>query len=242
MPMLNAKPECQDVHDFKVQNISICGKTFLADMSGALYWPAEKALIIADLHLEKGSSFAASGQLVPPYDTRETLTRLAQAIDRFGAETVIALGDSFHDCEAAQRMEPSDANRLRSMQEACEWIWVTGNHDPEIANWLGGYVVDDLTVEGITLRHEPLGAWTTHEIAGHLHPAAKISREGYTLRRPCFIGNGRRLVVPAFGSYTGGLNVLKEAFDPLFGGEAFKVWMMGQEGLYAIATRLLRED
>ena len=139
-------------------------------------------------------------------------------------------------------MEPRDADALRIMQSACEWIWVTGNHDPEIAQWLGGYVIDSLTVEGITLRHEPRGAWTTHEIAGHLHPAAKISRDGYTLRRPCFIGNGQRLVVPAFGSYTGGLNVLDEAFDPLFGGQAFAVWLMGQEGLYPVATRLLRED
>ena len=92
------------------------------------------------------------------------------------------------------------------------------------------------------MRHEPRGAGTTHEIAGHLHPAAKISRDGYTLRRPCFIGNGQRLVVPAFGTYTGGLNVLDEAFDPLFGGQAFAVWMMGQEGLYPVATRLLRGD
>ena len=240
--MLQMKPESSGAHDFKMQNISLCGKAFAADRSGALYWPSEEALIIADLHLEKGSSYAAQGQLLPPYDTRETLRRLAEAIDRFDAKTVIALGDSFHDREAAERMESRDAEALRIMQNACEWIWVTGNHDPQIAQWLGGYVIDSLTVEGITLRHEPRGAWTTHEIAGHLHPAAKISRDGYTLRRPCFIGNGQRLVVPAFGTYTGGLNVLDEAFDPLFGGQAFAVWMMGQEGLYPVATRLLRGD
>jgi uncharacterized protein len=240
--MLQLKPERLGIDDFKQQHISVCGKSFIADSSGALYWPAEKALIVADLHLEKGSSFAKRGQLLPPYDTRETLLQLAKAIDQFGAKTVIALGDSFHDREAAERMNPRDRETLRIMQEDCEWIWVTGNHDPEVADWLGGFVLPEIKVEGLTLRHEPLGAWTTHEITGHLHPAAKISRDGFTLRRPCFIGNGLRLVLPSFGSYTGGLNVLDKAFDPLFGSEAFAVWMLGQEGLYPIATRLLRGD
>lgn len=240
--MLQLKPERLGLNDFKEQNVSLCGKSFIADVSGALYWPAEKALIVADLHFEKGSSFAARGQMLPPYDTRETLLQLAKAVDRFGAKTVIALGDSFHDRNAAERMPASELEKLRIMQDACEWIWVTGNHDPEIADWLGGYVVPEVTVEGITLRHEPRGAWTTHEIAGHLHPAARIARDGFTLRRPCFIGNGLRLVMPAFGSYAGGLNVMDDAFEPLFGRESFAVWMLGQEGLYPIATRLLKED
>ncbi|KUO53888.1 MAG: phosphoesterase [Alphaproteobacteria bacterium BRH_c36] len=240
--MLQLKPERLGINDFREQNVSVCGKLFVADVSGALYWPAEKALIVADLHLEKGSSFAAKGQLLPPYDTRETLLQLAKAVDRFGAKTVVALGDSLHDRDAGERMPQTELDKLRIMQDACEWIWVTGNHDPEIADRLGGFVVPELTVEGITLRHEPRGAWTTHEIAGHLHPAARISRDGFSLRRPCFIGNGVRLIMPAFGSYAGGLNVMDEAFEPLFGGDSFAVWMLGQEGLYPIATRLLRDD
>ncbi len=240
--MLQLKPERMGLNDFNNQHVSLCGKSFVADMSGALYWPAEKALIVADLHLEKGSSYAASGQFLPPYDTRETLNQLAGVIERYGAETVVALGDSFHDAEAPKRMDEKDLGSLRALQDACEWIWVLGNHDDKIDDWLGGYVVPDITVGGITLRHEPRSVRTTHEIAGHLHPAAKISRDGYVLRRPCFIGNGLRLVLPAFGSYTGGLNVLDKAFDPLFGGEGFAIWMLGQEGLYPIATRLLRED
>lgn len=240
--MLQLKPERLGIDDFREQNVSICGKSFVADLTGALYWPSEKALIVADLHLEKGSSFARSGQFLPPYDTRETLIQLAEAVDRFGAKTVIALGDSFHDRGAAERMAPRERERLRILQEECEWIWVTGNHDPEIAPSMGGYVVREVRVEGISLRHEPRGAWTTHEIAGHLHPAAKIARDGFTLRRPCFIGNGLRLVMPAFGSYAGGLNIMDEAFAPLFGSQGFAVWMLGQEGLYPIATRLLRED
>lgn len=240
--MLQLKPERLGLDDFGQQNVTVCGKSFIADMSGALYWPSEKALIVADLHFEKGSAFAAKGQFLPPYDTRETLSRLAAVIERFGAKTLIALGDSFHDRNAPQRMSEDDKERLDILQEHCEWIWVTGNHDPVIPASLGGYAVEELTVEGITLRHEPRGAWTTHEIAAHLHPAAKISRDGYTLRRPCFISNGTRLVMPAFGSYTGGLNVLDKAFDPLFGRDQFAVWLLGQEGLYPVATRLLRED
>ena len=240
--MLQLKPERLGINDFTQQNVTVCGKAFIADMSGALFWPAEKALIVADLHLEKGSSFARRGQMLPPYDTRETLSRLAQVLDRFKAETLITLGDSFHDIEAGERMAEDDRERLSILQEHCEWIWVTGNHDPNISSRLGGYVTGEITVEGITLRHEPQGAWTTHEIAGHLHPAAKISRDGFTLRRPCFIGNGTRLVMPAFGAFTGGLNVLDEAFEPLFGRDPFAVWLLGQEGLYPVATRLLRED
>jgi metallophosphoesterase superfamily enzyme len=119
---------------------------------------------------------------------------------------------------------------------------VTGNHDPSIPTRLGGYCTGSITVEGITLRHEPSEGRATHEIAGHLHPAARISLHGYVLRRPCFVGNGLRLVMPAFGAYTGGLNVLDAAFQPMFGTDGVRVWMLGQEGLYPVASRLLLED
>lgn len=240
--MLELKPERFDLRDFDTQPVSICGKAFIADQSGALYWPAEKALIVADLHLEKGSHYAERGQMLPPYDTRETLKKLAAAIDHTGAETVIALGDSLHDGRAAERIAAEDLDILRILQDEREWIWITGNHDPHIADMLGGTVVDEIEVEGISLRHEPRQNRATHEIAGHLHPAAKLSLHGHTLRRPCFIGNGLRLVLPAFGAFTGGLNVLDEAFLPLFGMDGFSVWMLGAEGLYPVATRHLRED
>ncbi|MFN3869500.1 MAG: ligase-associated DNA damage response endonuclease PdeM [Hyphomicrobiaceae bacterium] len=220
----------------------LCGKSLRADMSGALYWPGERALIVADLHFEKGSAFATRGQMLPPYDTRETLQRLARVIDRFEAETVIALGDSFHDIGGPARMQEDDRAALAMMQDHCEWIWVTGNHDPEIAATMGGIVVPSLTVEGLTLCHEPDAGRDSHEIAGHLHPAAKIAMNGFTMRRPCFVGNGRRLVMPAFGAFTGGLNVLDAAFSPLLGRDGMNVWMLGQEGLYPVAPRLLIED
>ena len=240
--MLQLKPDRLGHDDFVEQPIVVCGKVFRGDMSGALFWPAERALIVADLHLEKGSSFAAKGQMLPPYDTRDTLERLAHAIDRYQAETVIALGDSFHDASGPERMHADDLALLRMMQDQCEWIWITGNHDPAETGHLGGHVRQELTVEGLTFRHLPGPGHTTHEIAGHLHPAAKVSLNGLTLRRPCFVGNGLRLVLPAFGAYAGGLNVLDDAFASIVPADGLAIWLLGQEGLYPVAPRLLRGD
>jgi DNA ligase-associated metallophosphoesterase len=240
--MLELKPERLNVGEFSEQPVSICGRIFLAHVSGALYWPAEDALIVADLHLEKGSALAARGVLLPPYDTRETLARLAEVIDAYDASTVICLGDSLHDAGAAERIGIDDRETLEILQEDREWIWITGNHDPQIPGRLGGNVFGELKVGGLRLCHEPAASPVTHEIGGHLHPAARLSFHGHVIRRPCFIGNGLRLVLPAFGTFTGGLNVLDEAFAPLFGNDGFAVWVLGQEGLYPVATRLLREE
>ena len=240
--MLNLTSERLAAADSVNHPVTVCGKTFLADVSGALYWPGERALIVADLHLEKGSSAARNGRLLPPYDTRETLSRLATLIDRYQPETLISLGDGVHDNGAAERMGEEDHETLGMLQAACDWIWVTGNHDPDIAARLGGCTVPELKVEGIALRHLPTTARATHEIAAHLHPAARISLHGYVLRRACFVSNGLRLVMPAFGAFTGGLNVLDDAFVPLFGADGMAVVMLGQEGLYPVAARLLRED
>ena len=240
--MLELKPERLGLQDFNSQPISVCGKSFIADQSGALYWGAERALIIADLHLEKGSSYAARGVMLPPYDTRATLLRLAETIDRFEVDSVIALGDSLHDKGAAERIAKDDLDILRIMQEDRRWIWVTGNHDPAVDGAFGGEVVEELSLEGIALRHLPRPGRVTHEIAGHMHPAARLSLYGSSLRRPCFVGNGLRLVLPAFGAFAGGLNVLDDAFVPLFGDDGLSVWMLGQEGLYPVAARQLRGD
>ncbi len=240
--MLELRPERLDLRDGRTHVFAICGKEFVADQSGALFWPAESALIVSDLHLEKGSAAAVRGRPLPPYDTRETLTKLAEAIDRFEPRTVVSLGDSLHDKGAAARITADNLAILHMMQEDRSWIWVTGNHDPEIAPSLGGEVCAELSLEGLTLRHEPRAGRVTHEIAGHLHPAARLSMYGHTIRRPCFVGNGRRLVVPAFGAYTGGLNVLDDAFEPLFGHDGLNIYMLGQEGLYPVASRLLKPD
>jgi len=240
--MLELKPERFDLRDYHSHRVMVSGRVMIADQSGALYWPSEDALIIADMHLEKGSHFACRGQMLPPYDTRATLLALAAAIDKYDAETVIALGDSFHDAEGPVRMAPQDREILAILQEDREWVWVTGNHDPVLPDVIAGEVLDEVVIGGLTLRHEPAVGPVTHEVAGHLHPAARISLYGHTLRRPCFAGNGRRMILPAFGAYAGGLNVLDAAFEPLFGCDGFNVCMMGHEGLYPVATRLLRED
>ena len=236
------KPDRLTLGDCADQTVALCGKIFFAHKSGALYWPSERALIVADLHFEKGSSYAARGQMLPPYDTRETLRKLAQAIDHYQADTIIALGDSVHDAAACDRISAEDLEALRILQEDRDWIWLAGNHDPKIDRRLGGHVMAQLTVEGVTFRHEPASGAVTHEIAAHMHPAARLVMNGASLRRPCFVGNGLRLVMPAFGAFTGGLNILDLAFEPLFGADGFRVWMLGQEGLYPIAPRLLRGD
>ncbi len=242
MSVLALSPERARISDGATQALAVCGKQLIADMSGALYWPGEETLIVADLHLEKASAHAARGSMLPPYDTRETIERLAVAIERYEPRTVVALGDSLHDRGAAERISSRDLAALRILQEDRRWIWVTGNHDPEIAASLGGDVVDALDLGGLRLVHLPTSGHATHEIAGHLHPAARLSLYGHTLRRPCFVGNRLRLVLPAFGAFTGGLNVLDGAFLPLFGNDGFGVWMLGQEGVYPVATRHLVGD
>jgi uncharacterized protein len=241
--MLGLKPERFDLGEYGAQPVSVCGKAFIATQAGGLYWPGERTLIVADLHLEKGSAFAArGGQMLPPYDTRETLLRLAGMIDAHDADRIIALGDSFHDSDGCARMSDDDLSILRLMQEDREWLWVTGNHDREIGDRVGGQVVAEIEIEGLVFRHEPIAGRTTHEVAGHLHPAALLSLYGHTIRRACFIGNGRRLVLPAIGALTGGLNVLDDAFAPLFGNDGFSVLVLGEDGLYPVPTRRLRGD
>lgn len=238
----NLRPDRSDLREGQSSPMALCGKAMVADLAGVLWWPGQSTLIVADLHLEKGSSYAARGQMLPPYDTRATLTKLAAALDQYEPKTVIALGDSLHDTRAAARLSTDDLNILSILQEDRRWIWVTGNHDPAIAPILGGDVRDEMTIDGITFRHEPRGGHVTHEVAGHLHPVARLSIHGHTIRRPCFVGNGRRLVMPAFGSLTGGLNVLDDAFMPVFGNDGLSVWMMGHDGIYPVATRFLRGD
>jgi DNA ligase-associated metallophosphoesterase len=240
--MLELKPERLDVGEFSQQPVSIAGRSLVADVSGALYWPAEDLLIVADLHLEKGSAFASRGIMLPPYDTASTLERLAATLDAYPAATVLCLGDSFHDCGAAERMSPVDRETLAILQEDRTWLWLNGNHDPVIDVCLGGRVLSEAAIGGLTFRHEPTSGPVTHEIAGHLHPAARVSFHGHVIRRPCFVGNGMRLVLPAFGTYAGGLNVLDDAFSSVFGNDGLSVLVLGQEGLYPIASRLLKED
>ena len=137
------------LHGERGADILVCGKHFSTDASGALYWAEQRTLIVADLHLEKGSAAARKGNLLPPYDTRSTLVRLAGVIDRFDPDRVIALGDSFHDQDAADRLPRKDRDRLQIMRQGREWYWVTGNHDPVLPEWLQGTICPALSIDGI---------------------------------------------------------------------------------------------
>lgn len=221
-------------------DIDLAGMAATLDLSGALYIPAEDTLVIADLHLEKGSSFAKRGQMLPPYDTRETLRALSAALDRFAPRVVIALGDSFHDLGGPDRLADDDRAALAALQNGRQWIWVTGNHDRALPQHIGGEVVGDLTLGSLTLRHDPTPG-ATDEIAGHLHPVGKVVMRGRAVRRRCFLTDGRRCILPAFGAYAGGLNVCDAAFKPLFP-SGFTAHLIGDGRLFAIGRAMLCRD
>jgi DNA ligase-associated metallophosphoesterase len=226
--------------------VAVAGAAFVGDPAGALYWPEPGLLAIADLHLEKGSSFAARGVLLPPYDTAATLARLARLIAHYAPRLVVALGDSFHDRDGPARLADTDRATLRTLQRGREWIWIAGNHDPEPAAGIGGSFCDALACDPVVFRHAPrmseIDGECDGEIAGHLHPVARVLQRGRTTSRRCFAGDGRRLVMPAFGAYTGGLNVRDRAFADVFGTLAFTAHMLGERRLYAIAARRCLAD
>ena len=220
--------------------IAIAAIALIADPAGALYWPEQGLLAIADLHLEKGSSFAARGQLLPPYDTAETLARLTRLIARYAPRCVVALGDSFHDGGGAARLSRSDRESIGALQRGRDWIWITGNHDPEPAVDIGGVFESSLTTGVLTFRHLPTGA--NGEIAGHLHPVARIAHRGRAVGRRCFAADAMRLVMPAFGAFTGGLNIRDAAFADLFGTLKFTAHMLGEDRLYVFAAKRCLPD
>ena len=225
----------------KEHALTLAGVTLLADPAGALYWPEERLLIAADLHLEKGSSFAARGVLLPPYDTATTLSRLARLIARYAPRAVIALGDSFHDGGGPARMGDGDRATLQALQRGRDWIWIAGNHDPDPARDIGGGFADRLAVGPLTFCHRP-SERGEGEIAGHLHPLACIARRGRAVRRRCFACDGRRAVLPAFGAFAGGLNVRDRAIVSLFGALSFTAYLLGTGRLYAVpAARCLAD-
>jgi DNA ligase-associated metallophosphoesterase len=217
--------------------IAIAAVTLVADCAGALYWPEEGVLVVADLHLEKGSSYAARGVLLPPYDTAATLAKLSQVLNYYAPRAVIALGDSFHDGEGAARIAEADQAVLRLLQRGRDWIWIAGNHDPELVLGLGGTSAATLVVGALTFRHQPEPGAAPGEVAGHLHPVARVSARGRTVSRRCFAADRERLVMPAFGAYAGGLNVRARAFADVFGSLVFTAHMLGEGRLYTIAAK-----
>lgn len=223
---MNATPEgCSLIY--------VNGTQVLADRSGALFWPDRRTLMVADLHLEKGSAFASKGQLLPPYDTAETLAALDEAAARHGAERVVCLGDSFHDGDAATRVSEADGRAIRRLTGRYDWIWICGNHDPAPPAGWGGRVEHELILGGLVLRHEAkAGVKASGEVSGHFHPKAAVRVRTRRLTSRCFVTDGRRLILPAFGAYTGGLNVLDPAVAGLFP-RGFEVHLLGREGIFA---------
>jgi uncharacterized protein len=215
-------------------SLNIAGVDLIADLSGALFWEDERLLVVSDLHLEKGSSFATRGVLLPPYDTVATLSRLAAVIARHDPRTVIALGDSFHDRTAHDRLSVPDRDAISALQVRRDWIWISGNHDPALPSNLGGVVASEVAVGPIAFRHEPTGA--SGEIAGHLHPKARVSTRGRAMERRCFACDGERAVMPSFGAYTGGLSIRDAAFAKIFKTPGFVAHVLGDARLHTIAA------
>lgn len=216
--------------------VRIAGIDMIADLSGALFWVEEQLLVVSDLHLEKGSSFATRRVLLPPYDTTATLAKLSAVIACHEPRTVIALGDSFHDRDAHQRLDTANRAMLTELQTGREWIWITGNHDPALPREIGGTVINEVKMGPLTFRHEPTGA--QGEIAGHLHPKARVSQRGRSVERRCFVSDGMRAVMPSFGAYTGGLSIRDKAFKAIFQTSAFMAHLLGDRQVHRItATR-----
>lgn len=210
---------------------TLAGAAVEALAEGGLWLVEPGALIVSDLHLEKGSAFAARGQLLPPYDTATTLARLAGLIAARRPRRVVSLGDSFHDGEAMARMSEPDRRRLQALVAATDWLWIAGNHDPTPPEWLGGRSAAAVEIAGLQLRHEPTPGAGHGEVAGHLHPCARVAGRGRSVRARCFVTDGRRLIMPAFGAYAGGLNACAPAVAGLFA-EGFVALTLGQGGVH----------
>jgi DNA ligase-associated metallophosphoesterase len=224
----------EETAEARIATIDVAGVAFVADLSGALFWEEQGLLVVSDLHLEKGSSFAARGVLLPPYDTAATLGRLAAAIARHDPRMVIALGDSFHDRDAHERLSAPDRDTIVALRMRRDWIWISGNHDPALPSNLGGIVASEVAIGPITFRHEPTGA--AGEIAGHLHPKARVATRARWMERRCFAGDGERAVMPAFGAYAGGLSIRDAAFAKIFRKPGFTAHVLGDLRLHTISA------
>lgn len=220
--------------------VTVAAERAVCDPRGVLYFPELSLLAVSDLHLEKGSSLARRGTLIPPYDTAATLARLQAVIADYAPRIVISLGDSFHDGDGARRLHDDFRERLETLIAGRDWFWIAGNHDPDAPADLPGETVRELAVGSLVFRHEPSKGQAAGEVAGHLHPCARIVQRGRSVRRRCFAGDGSRMIMPAFGAYTGSLNVLDRAYSGLFNRESLVAYMMGKDRIFALPGAMLR--
>lgn len=212
--------------------LSFAGETFEATAGGALYWPSQQALLVADLHLEKASWFARLGQFLPPYDSHATLTELAFEVERTGANRLYCLGDSFHDSFGCERLPTDARDLLISLTSRLDWVWIIGNHDSGFADHCGGRIQAEVEVEGIILRHEAVRGEGRPEISGHFHPKYRLHLRGRSVSRRCFVSSASKIIMPAFGSLTGGLDARHPEILGSIGGTAY--------ALVPVSERLLR--
>mgnify|MGYP001497761240 CR=1 FL=1 len=211
------------------------GTRVVCGHEGVLYVPEARLLVVSDLHLEKGAAFARRGMLLPPYDTAATLARLGSALLRYRPQTVVSLGDSFHDRVGSAHLPAPYRDALRELQAGRDWIWIEGNHDPDAPVGLSGEFHAEFHVETLALRHEPSKGNAPGEIAGHLHPAARVVRRGKGVRRACFASDGTRLVMPAFGATTGTLELRHAALRSLFDCGRLTAHLIGRDRIYSVA-------
>lgn len=211
---------------------SFAGHDLVALPQGALFWPARRALLVADLHFEKASWFARFGQMLPPYDSIATLHDLDALRAATDAQEIWCLGDSFHDSEGAARLTDSARRLLRALTGAVRFVWITGNHDFALADRLGGEIVAQAEVDGLVLRHEADPLELRPELSGHFHPKLRVTVRGRNVSRRCFVASGAKLILPAFGALTGGL----DAAHP----EILRAVGAGAQALVPLSDRLLR--
>jgi DNA ligase-associated metallophosphoesterase len=218
------------------------GERLEALPAGALHWPSRRLLAVADLHFEKGSSYAVSAlKLLPRHDTRQTLTMLGGLIERLRPQTVVCLGDSFHDREAIARLPAAEQAEIERLTRLARFIWIAGNHDPAPPPTGWGHVAEEIAAAPLVFRHEAQFGPADGEISGHYHPVAALSVRGRSLRRRCFLTDGRRVILPAFGAYAGGLNALDPAIAQLFPGD-YDALVVGKEVVRRLSWRQLRPD
>ncbi len=221
---------------------TLAGAEIVIDPAGALWLAESRTLVVADLHLEKASSFARRGMFLPPYDSGATLLALAALVLKRNPRRIVSLGDSFHDSAGHGRLSEIDRARLASLQRGREWIWISGNHDRDLPSAIDGDIAAEILLDGLTFRHEPAAGEARGEVAGHLHPAAKVRGRAGSVRRRAFATDGSRMVLPAFGVLAGGLNVLDRAFQPLFAAGMLRAYLMGDGRLFPVACGALSPD
>jgi DNA ligase-associated metallophosphoesterase len=212
--------------------LSFAGQSFQASPEGALYWPAQQALLVADLHLEKASWFARIGQMLPPYDSIATLSALERDVERSGARRIFCLGDSFHDKYGCDRLPARAREMLTAMTSALDWVWIIGNHDAGFTDHCGGRIVEELRIDGLVLRHEAVKGDPSPELSGHYHPKYRIAKRGRLVSRRCYVASRTKLILPAYGALTGGLDAGHPEIVRKVGSDA--------SALVPVSDRLLR--